>query len=116
MTRQDTGSRTEADAAAFERRFGVDYSTDDGPDPSDFETVLPAHDCQFNGGVSCRACDAEEMREEALLSAEDAEAEREYLDAAEDSAWLESKEAGYVAVWFLFAILAGSLLALAVVA
>lgn len=62
--RQDTGSRTEADAAAFERRFGPDY--DDRPTLSDLTEPGP-----------------DVMEED--------EYEREYRDREEDLAWYESR-------------------------
>jgi hypothetical protein len=70
MTRVDTGSRTEADAAAFERHFASE-PYDDRPSASDFPREIPAHQCWRNGGVECRACELEEQAEEAALLAED---------------------------------------------
>lgn len=67
-SREDTGSRTEADASAFERRFASD-AADDRPSLSDLPRDLPPHNCWRNGGVECRRCELEEMREEALLAA-----------------------------------------------
>lgn len=65
----DTGTHWPEDAALFERVFGPDWDEDDH-----------------------RPTRAELDRDEY----DDAEAEREYLDHAEDSAWLESRDGGWV--------------------
>lgn len=89
----------------FEHAPGHPYGVQAGP------AGMFARWCLVDG------CGWRETTGSAKQAAEDAEAEREYLDAATDSAWLESREAGYVTtVFLLFTIIAGCLITLAATA